>query len=375
MRLEKRQLEGHRWNSPCQARRGVGGVLYGGLTGSQSSHSHHHLAYLLSSLTVMPDSQSEALFARLKALKPSSIRTLDPDAPQPLNEHQPDSSTTRSDLTTRFASLGGGNSLRKRITDPDLAADEEAEHTLLATGDEDESTLEDLLGELNGDDIDWTIHAADIEDSTSLIAQAHAALNEAKREDPPSGEDAGLHATSDDRQTDTEPPPALSEEQETEEYIRGALAEAALEPIDDNEDPPLTLHTGNDDRTHDSNDPHSLSSSVAYDLDLPSAPLALPSIPQSLPSAPTFQPSVKPPAVTTNNITKYPDAEIETWCGICNDDATFKCLGCDGELYCGNCWNEGHRGEDAGWEAKMHRAVRFIKPKRESKNPRRAIGL
>jgi hypothetical protein len=57
----------------------------------------------------------------------------------------------------------------------------------------------------------------------------------------------------------------------------------------------------------------------------------------------------------------------ETWCIICCDDATMKCLGCDGDLYCGNCWKEGHRGEDAGMEERRHKAVLYQKPRKKKK--------
>lgn len=91
-----------------------------------------------------------------------------------------------------------------------------------------------------------------------------------------------------------------------------------------------------------------------------------------LPSAPSFSPTKKPPKVTSN-LAKYTDEEIDSWCIICNDDATLKCLGCDGDLYCQNCWMEGHRGEDAGWEEQKHRAVIYNKRDKERKG-RVAVG-
>jgi hypothetical protein len=61
------------------------------------------------------------------------------------------------------------------------------------------------------------------------------------------------------------------------------------------------------------------------------------------------------------------DDDDETWCIICCDDATVKCLGCDGDLYCGNCWNEGHRGEAAGREERGHKAVLYQKPRKKKR--------
>jgi hypothetical protein len=56
------------------------------------------------------------------------------------------------------------------------------------------------------------------------------------------------------------------------------------------------------------------------------------------------------------------DEDDSHWCVICCDDATIKCLGCDGDLYCKACWKEGHRSEDAGMEERMHKAVLYQKP-------------
>jgi len=78
-----------------------------------------------------------------------------------------------------------------------------------------------------------------------------------------------------------------------------------------------------------------------------------------LPSPPTFKPADKP---VKGVMKKYTDEEIESWCIICNDDATVKCMGCDGDLYCANCWKEGHMGPDVGWEERRHKWTTFKKP-------------
>jgi len=67
------------------------------------------------------------------------------------------------------------------------------------------------------------------------------------------------------------------------------------------------------------------------------------------------------------------DSDIDSWCceckpllvllcpwlykllmpGICNKDADLVCLGCDNDLYCTECWKEGH-------EFEKHKARKFV---------------
>ena len=97
------------------------------------------------------------------------------------------------------------------------------------------------------------------------------------------------------------------------------------------------------------------------------AGLSLPSVPTGIKSAQSTKAAKGGVGLT--------DEDIETWCIICNDDATLRCIGCDGDLYCSNCWMEGHRGEDAGMEERNHKAVQFVKGGGKKKVPRRRIAL
>jgi hypothetical protein len=101
-----------------------------------------------------------------------------------------------------------------------------------------------------------------------------------------------------------------------------------------------------------------------------SRPTATPSDSSSqLPSAPSSLPTSK------STKPKHTDEEIDTWCIICLDDATLQCIGCDGDLYCRDCWMEGHTGKDAGMEERRHKAVEHVRGKKKKKIANRRVAM
>ncbi|OLN82878.1 Abscission/NoCut checkpoint regulator [Colletotrichum chlorophyti] len=82
-----------------------------------------------------------------------------------------------------------------------------------------------------------------------------------------------------------------------------------------------------------------------------------------LPSVPTFQPADRPVKRLTSR-TAYNDEDAETWCTVCLEDATLRCLGCE-DVYCTRCWHEMHVGPAAAFDDRTHKAVQFARPKKE----------
>ena len=89
----------------------------------------------------------------------------------------------------------------------------------------------------------------------------------------------------------------------------------------------------------------------------PPKELSLPEVPKSAPIQRHHPQDFR----KKTNILKYSDDDVDSWCIICNEDATVKCLGCDGDLYCAECWHEGHMTREAGYEERGHKRVAYRK--------------
>ncbi|KAA8617055.1 hypothetical protein PtrSN002B_002113 [Pyrenophora tritici-repentis] len=322
----------------------------------------------------MPNSDDD-LLARLNALKQSSV-SLDTTRNASIASTNPPKPT--DDLAARFARLGSPspsgspqpsrtastNNLGAPIVAP--GAPSYLEGIAQGVGgsnvefnEDDEKSLEELLGELNGavgDPKEWDVLKSEQQDVGKLLKDmckilpevVNSRTQDAQKKGPVSKEEL-TDWESVEKYDPPSPAPEDSDSDSGDKKEEDTTDTGLTLPS-----APSTLPEGNFDRAQAFED----------DFTARLAALSAPRIDSlGLPSAPSFAPRNKPPVST--NLQKNIDEEIDTWCIICQDDATLKCLGCDDDLYCQNCWMEGHRGEAAGLEEKTHKAVLYVKKKKQ----------
>ena len=318
----------------------------------------------------MPPEDDSDLLARLNALRPSSVtlreeQNVVPSVEVEVETHRA-SSNVEDALAERLRALRcnseaapsrstiGGNTGTKaslRNDRPDLLADD----------DQPEPDLDLLLAEIGPDD-QWQLDPEDPAMIQSLIREAKHALPDKNRQSAnvPSGDDQPEEDTS--HGTAAADAPAIAsqahgpsphanpqDEQEADAYVQRILAELQHDRLngtptpDDDCDPPslaaAALPAVPTDQPLKDN-------AMQRHLDLPSTPQTPP---RNSPSTTTRRtPDARP---------RYTDADVDTWCCICNEDGEVRCLGCDGDIYCRECWRQGH-GDGPGQE-KGHRAVQY----------------
>ncbi|KAL5314768.1 hypothetical protein ACEPPN_017415 [Leptodophora sp. 'Broadleaf-Isolate-01'] len=362
-----------------------------------------------------PPSYDQHLLDRLNALRKSSVE-FDPSKPKPIS---PTVSTPETDLSARLKSLRNDtissspspspapkSQYVKPTTDPDSifpSAQGEDPDPLRDPFNTDDKTLDELLADLGPED-QWTLNPDDPKDIQKLLDEAKGALprdgeanaesKDLDHEDESEGKarrtdgqyltrDLDMSAFAlDDGETEERGKgkgrmDLEQESREAQDIVARMLDEVNLERANEpREEERSTLP----ERSKDSEEDES------GGLSLPSAPSALPETVETskksldfesdiaarmaalsglstnslgLPSAPTFKPIDKS---VKGVMKKFTDEEVDSWCIICQDDATVKCMGCDGDLYCASCWKEGHMGPDVGYEEKTHKWVKYRKP-------------
>jgi hypothetical protein len=317
-------------------------------------------------------------------------------------------STLESDLSARLRGLRNGSPSPSPAPKPSASSEPppfpsapaEDPDPLRNPIDPDDRTLDELLADLGPDD-QWTLNPDDPGDIKKLLDEARSAL---PCDDPSTASQAQsgkADAKDEGKKPDNEflisdldmSVFALDDEDGKEKGIESRLEDESREAQDI---VARLLDEVNLERSNEPNDREATQEKPEKGgeeepgLSLPSAPSKLPEPPSGaepskksidfesdiaarmavlkglgstnelgLPSAPTFKPLDKP---VKGLMKKYTDEEVESWCIICQDDATVKCMGCDGDLYCASCWKEGHMGPDVGWEERRHKWTKFRKP-------------
>ncbi|KAL1408484.1 hypothetical protein Q8F55_005296 [Vanrija albida] len=322
------------------------------------------------------------------------------------------------ELWARLSALRGPSSSSKLSLDPTISAttteaaaqaakDEDDELERIAnslpeeTRDEDEDVAA-LLASLGAAAVPTTVGVNDHDDITTpdrftsaLEKEAAAALSAAHASGYLNAPDHAPESRNTAAYRGVDQGPAVEDFETEDEILARALAEAAIEDEEDAAEAGLTAGTpAHGSRAGASTglegDDASAAAALASLSGLQTLP-ALPDLedddepldaeskakmdallglrgPSLFPATPTRDPKPKgdtlgpPPRAPGQgwNIPGYDDGrdeDLDSWCSICNKDAELRCRGCDGDLYCRECWAEGH-GAGPGKE-QGHKVERF----------------
>ncbi|KPM39431.1 hypothetical protein AK830_g7138 [Neonectria ditissima] len=260
--------------------------------------------------------------------------------------------------------------------------DEPADEDIDAIFRTDDKTLEELLGDVGLDDA----FQPDPDDARVKALLEELADAIPKDDDAPSREEeqAGKDADSDD--SDGE-----AMKRDVDDVIARFRDELELEAALAKDEPPDAENEAQDDAKQQAVVP---STESASDFSLPDLPSTLEDLPAArsaraastdlddltarmaalrapasdgldLPDVPTDAPS-KPVKRLTSR-TNYTDDDVDSWCTVCLEDATLRCLGCEDDVYCARCWREMHVGPRAGYEELSHKAVQFTRDRKKEK--------
>ena len=292
-----------------------------------------------------PSDHDDALLARLNNLKQSNVSFGSPSnlsipaVSSRLNE-------TPEDLLARFGRLHGRKS-----------ADCNKQAPLTDFIDDDDScppspTVEELLAQLGPED-QYRIRSTDLEEGKELIEEAKRMLPVGDESIQKNERRSSTASLSRNPRGSTQ---SIELEQDEEDEAEASL-QRILDEVDlERQQEPVSIVPSSQSDTAIASPAPAPPDSFAS-LVFPSTPnIPLPSL--ALPSTPTAAPSTRTPK---SKPPVFSDQDIDSWCIICCANATVKCFGCDGDLYCWGCWREGHVGEDVGLEEKSHvweRAVR-----------------
>ncbi|KAK7397889.1 hypothetical protein QQX98_012740 [Neonectria punicea] len=334
----------------------------------------------------MSDPVDKSLLDRLQALRGSSATSAPPQPTKiSVDLIQRQGTPTREDaLAARLKSLRDQDATSPA---PSVAApvkpspkhgpdDDDEIDAVFRT---DDNTLEELLGDVSPDEA----FQPDPDDARvkALLEELAAAIP--KDDEAPSKEDA--------KGEDSDDSDGEAMKRDVDDVIARFRDELELEAALAKDEPP---EADEKEPHHDDAKPSTVIPSTEPDFSLPDLPSTLEDLPAArsaratstdlddltarmaalraptsdsldLPDVPTDAPS-KPVKRLTSR-TNYTDDDVDSWCTVCLEDATLRCLGCDDDVYCARCWREMHVGPRAGFEELSHKAVQFTRDRKTEK--------
>ncbi|KAH6991206.1 heterokaryon incompatibility protein-domain-containing protein [Ilyonectria sp. MPI-CAGE-AT-0026] len=316
--------------------------------------------------------REEALALRLKSLR-------DQDSPSPVAARPPPQADKSS--TTASASPVPVRAAPKES--PPAPDDGDIDDAIFQT---DDQTLEELLGDVGPDDQ----FQAEPDDE-----RVKALLEELARAIPKDTEGGMKEDGKNERDLDSDDSDNEDMKRDVDDVLARFRDELELENALAKDDPP------DEDRSQDGHESSTVLPSTESGFSLPDLPPTLEDLPAArtaraastdlddltarmaalrapnasddmlnLPDVPTDAPSKPFKRLVTR--TNYTDDDMDSWCTVCLEDATLRCLGCDDDVYCARCWREMHVGPQAGFDERSHRAVQFT---RDKKTEKRKIAL
>ena len=244
-----------------------------------------------------------------------------------------------TDLSERFKNLNIGHT--SKTVDVNVSATPKS-----VTHDDDPTpaspTLEELLSDLAADEDYYSLNPGELTEAEHLLAEARGALAEhgalesvTASGNKPAGSSEDQLETEHNEDDGAEEPDEEAEAAASLQRILdevafesdqddkgGTAAESGLQPLDATARPKESSKASTPEQEAPSSPPFFPAAPTHLPPPSPSTDLAFPSAPSAAPKA---QPKKK---------AKYTDAEIDSWCIICLANATVRCLGCAGDLYC-----------------------------------------
>jgi hypothetical protein len=332
-----------------------------------------------------PATREDTLAARLKSLRAQDGGSASSPGKRPLETEKTAAGVIPPSASSESRPTRTGNTTSKEKL-PELEGDDDADF-MFST---DDQTLEELLGDVSPDENPVT-EPSD-EQVKALLEELSLSIPKDDAEEGHKKETAEDSDDSDGEQMQTKANDViarLKDEIEIEATLRNAEDEAdsTAQPQEEDQQDYGDNNAANLDfviPSLPSNlDNLSASSprqaSAAADMDDITARMAALRAPTtddsfSLPSVPSSKPSAgDKPVKRLTSKTDYTDDDIDSWCTVCLNDATLRCLGCDDDPYCTRCWREMHIGPAAAFDDRSHKAVQFTKARKKDQQ-RVALG-